>query len=71
MSVVLKSEENKRQLVTKGAVEEMLSICSLVEINGDVVPLTDDIVKKVMDMVNNMNNDGMRVLAVAQKKQYT
>lgn len=67
MSVVLKSEGNKRQLVTKGAVEEMLSICSLVEINGNVVPLTDDIVKKVMDMVNKMNDDGMRVLAIAQK----
>ena len=67
MSVVLKSEGNKRQLVTKGAVEEMLSICSLVEINGDVVPLTGEITEQVMEMVNKMNHDGMRVLAVAQK----
>lgn len=67
MSVVLRSEGSKRQLVTKGAVEEMLSICSLVEINGDVVPLTDEIIDKVMKTVNEMNNDGMRVLAIAQK----
>lgn len=67
MSVVLKSEGSKRQLVTKGAVEEMLSICSLVEINGDVVPLTDEIIDKVMKTVNEMNDDGMRVLAIAQK----
>lgn len=67
MSVVLRSEGSKRQLVTKGAVEEMLSICSLVEINGDVVPLTDKIIDKVMKTVNEMNDDGMRVLAIAQK----
>ena len=67
MSVVLRSEGSKRQLVTKGAVEEMLSICSLVEINGDVVPLTDEIIDKVMKTVNEMNGDGMRVLAIAQK----
>lgn len=67
MSVVLRSEGSKRQLVTKGAVEEMLSICSLVEINGDVVPLTDEIIDKVMKTVNEMNNDEMRVLAIAQK----
>lgn len=69
MSVVLKSEGNKRQLVTKGAVEEMLSICSLVELNGDVVPLTENLIEKVMVMVNKMNDDGMRVLAVAQKNE--
>ena len=67
MSVVLRSKGSKRQLVTKGAVEEMLSICSLVEINGDVVPLTDEIIDKVMKTVNEMNDDGMRVLAIAQK----
>ena len=67
MSVVLGSGGKKRQLITKGAVEEMLSICSLVEINGDVLPLTDKITQQVMEMVNKMNNDGMRVLAIAQK----
>lgn len=67
MSVVLKSEGDKRQLVTKGAIEEMLSICSLVEIDGEVVQLTDDLIEKVMVMVNKMNDEGMRVLAIAQK----
>lgn len=67
MSVVLKSGNNKRQLVTKGAVEEMLSICSLVEVNGDVVPLTEDLKETVVKMVTKMNEEGMRVLAIAQK----
>lgn len=67
MSVVVESENGKRQLITKGAVEEMLSICSLVEIDNEVLPLTENLVKKVMTMVTKLNEEGMRVLAIAQK----
>lgn len=67
MSVVLKDNKGKRQLVTKGAIEEMLSICTLAEYNGEVVELTEDIKNKVLNMVNKLNNDGMRVIGVAQK----
>lgn len=52
MSVVLESENGvsgkKRQLVTKGAVEEVLSICDWVEYNGKVVPLTQEINKRLL-----------------------
>lgn len=67
MSVVLQNGSDKRQLVTKGAVEEMLSVCAYAEYKGDVVPLTDDIRKEVKEMVKQLNREGMRVLAVAQK----
>lgn len=39
MSVVVESEGKKRQLITKGAIEEMISICSHVEIDGEVLPM--------------------------------
>ncbi|WP_291580587.1 magnesium-translocating P-type ATPase [Clostridium sp. UBA6640] len=67
MSVVLKNKDGKRQLVTKGAVEEMLSICTFAEYNGKVVELTEKIKNKVLNMVTKLNNEGMRVIAVAQK----
>lgn len=67
MSVVLENGGGKRQLVTKGAVEEMLSVCTLAEYEGNVVPLTDDIRREALEMVAELNRDGMRVLAVAQK----
>ncbi|MCX7843733.1 MAG: magnesium-translocating P-type ATPase [Clostridia bacterium] len=67
MSVVLQNGGDKRQLVTKGAVEEMLSICTFAEYRGEVVPLTDDIRKEVKEMVKQLNKEGMRVLAIAQK----
>ncbi|ABS33638.1 magnesium-translocating P-type ATPase [Clostridium botulinum] len=67
MSVVLKNNEGKRQLITKGAVEEMLSACTLAEYKGEVVELTEDIKNKVLRMVTRLNNEGMRVIAIAQK----
>lgn len=67
MSVVLESQGGKRQLVTKGAVEEILSICEYADYKGEVIPLTDDIRQESMEIVKKINADGMRVLAVAQK----
>ena len=48
MSVVLIDKDNKRQLITKGAVEEMLEISKFVEINGQVLELTDEYKKFAM-----------------------
>ncbi|MEG0793795.1 MAG: magnesium-translocating P-type ATPase [Lachnospiraceae bacterium] len=66
MSVVVEKED-KTQLITKGAVEEMLSICSLVEYQGRVEPITNMIKKEIQETVACYNARGMRVLAVAQK----
>ncbi len=65
MSVVVKN--GKTQMITKGAVEEMLSVCSFAEYEGKVMPLTDDIKAYILKKVNDLNEDGMRVIAVAQK----
>jgi len=65
MSVVVKN--GKTQMITKGAVEEMLSVCSYAEYDGKVLPLTDDIKEYILKKVNDLNEDGMRVIAVAQK----
>jgi Mg2+-importing ATPase len=67
LSVVVEDQNGKRQMVTKGAVEEMLEISSFAEINGEVVPLNDDVRKQVLETVKDLNDDGMRVVAVAQK----
>lgn len=68
MSVVVKNDNGIRELITKGAVEEMLSICTMVQINDEIVPLTPEIKETVLSMAYKLNEDGMRVLGVAQKK---
>ena len=69
MSVVLKDDTGKRQLITKGAVDEVLSICSYVEIKGKVETLTADMLEKAMAVYEKHNNDGLRIVAVAQKNE--
>jgi P-type Mg2+ transporter len=67
MSVVIRDRDGKTQMITKGAVEEMLSISAYTEYNGTVVKLTDAIRKEILETVGKLNSSGMRVLAVAQK----
>ncbi len=67
MSVVVEDTQGKRQIITKGAVEEMLEICSHAEFAGDVHPLTVELKDKAREISERMNRQGMRVIAVAQK----
>lgn len=70
MSVVVKDINGKTQMITKGAVEEMLSVSSFAEYNDTVVLLTDEMRELVLERVNQLNDDGMRVLGVAQKTEF-
>lgn len=68
MSVVIRDNDTgKTQMITKGAVEEMLSVCSFAEYEGQHEPLSEELLVKIHDAVDKMNSQGMRVIAVAQK----
>ncbi len=67
LTTVVQDKKGKTQMVTKGAVEEMLSICSYAECGGTVQPLTAEIRKRILDTVDDLNDKGFRVLAIAQK----
>ena len=67
MSVVVRDTDNKTQMITKGAVEEMLSVCSHAEYDGEVVELSDDIKAKIHASADKLNEQGMRVIGIAHK----
>lgn len=67
MSVVVEDINGKRQIITKGAVEEMMQICSHTEVGNKVVPFTPELRVKAYEISKKMNHQGLRVLAVAQK----
>lgn len=69
MSVVLKDQNGKRQLITKGAVEEILSICSFIELNGKVEKISKELIENARKIYEDNNNDGLRMIAVAQKNE--
>lgn len=67
MSVVVADGTGKTQMITKGAIEEMLSVCSYAEYKGKVEPITEEVRNEILEQVRRYNDAGMRVLGVAQK----
>ena len=67
LTMVVQDKKGKTQMVTKGAVEEMLSICAFAEIDGIVQELSSDVRRKILKTVDGLNDKGFRVLAIAQK----
>ena len=64
---VIVSDGSKKQMITKGAVEEILNICTLVDNNGQVEPITKSIKDNIRKISRKLNEDGLRVVAVCQK----
>lgn len=67
MTVVVEDINGKKQMITKGAVEEMLSVCKYVEYSENIVELSDKLKEEILKTVEKYNFDGLRVLAVAHK----
>ena len=68
MSVIVEKEKEQHELICKGAVEEMLSVCSFARVRGEIIPLSPELVSEMAQVRNEMNEKGLRVLAVAYKQ---
>lgn len=67
MSVVVADANGGNLLICKGAVEEMLNCCTHAEHDGQVMPLTEELLNKLRAVTAELNADGLRVVAVAKK----
>lgn len=67
MSVVLEDSRGKRQLITKGAVEEIVANSKYIDRDGEVLLLDEQTRKEALEVYEQHNNDGLRMIAVAQK----
>lgn len=54
-------------VMTKGAIDNLLNICTKAYVNGKILPLTDDIKADIMSSSNAMSDDALRVLGGAFK----
>ena len=69
MSVIVKEETQEGALlVTKGALEEMLSISSHVQDGKEIYPITEEIRQNILEAVSQLNEQGLRVLGVSRKQ---
>ena len=67
LSVVVGNACGRTRMVTKGALEEVLAVCTQVEVDGRVLPLDDELAEKVIARGAALADEGMRVLGVARK----
>ena len=68
MSVVVEQKETQRHiLICKGAVEEIIAICARGEVGDTEFDMTSAHVAEAIELAREMNADGFRVIAVAQK----
>ncbi|PZG33942.1 magnesium-translocating P-type ATPase [Listeria ivanovii] len=70
LSVIVENNLETR-MITKGAVEEMLAVCTHKEIDGAISPLTMNEKNELQEMCSEMNRSGIRVICVAFKSQKT
>ncbi|KAK4773769.1 hypothetical protein SAY87_028788 [Trapa incisa] len=75
VSVILETEtsaadRNERFMITKGAVEEVLKVCSYVQSsdNGGVIPISSEERHRIQNLTEELSNEGLRVLGVALKR---
>ena len=68
LSVIVEDENRDKLLITKGAVEEILNICDTIDYEHNIMPITKEIKDNIKEIAYKMNEEGLRVVAVCQKK---
>lgn len=59
--------DNKDELITKGAVEEILNICTTFEYKGQTEKLTNEKIENMRKICKDLNEEGFRVVAISKK----
>jgi len=71
MSVAVEGPDGQRQLLTKGAPEAVFAKCTQFECDGEIFPMEPILAGDLVQQVNELSEDGFRVLAVATKRLET
>lgn len=68
MSTVNYYGDNSYRVYTKGAIDNILKICKGAYINGEIVPMTEELEEEIMKASNSMSDEALRVLGAAYKE---
>ena len=75
VSIILETEDKHSQffgrfLVTKGALLEVLRVCSFIENfdKDEISPFSSDDYQRILNLSEDLSNEGLRVIAVAIRK---
>jgi len=68
MSVVVEDETGLNTLICKGAVSEVMSLCTRVEVKGESIEVLPEHDAKRRQLADDLNGQGFRVIALAYKQ---
>jgi P-type Mg2+ transporter len=68
MSVVVERGSEVHELICKGAVEEILAVSTQIRDEDRIVPLDAETRETALEVVQELNEDGLRVVAVAYRE---
>ncbi|MGE5385711.1 MAG: magnesium-translocating P-type ATPase [Betaproteobacteria bacterium] len=68
MSVVVAEHEDHHRIICKGAIEEILAVCTQIRHGGQVEAMTPEILARISEVTGELNMDGLRVVGVAVKE---
>lgn len=68
VSTLITDKNGDCQLIMKGNITQIVSRCSHVEFRGEILPMEKNEMQSVASVVDEMLQDGMKVIAVARKK---
>ena len=66
LSVIISGNDGIR-IITKGAIEEILNMCTTAEDNGKIIPITNELKNNIKNISKTLNQTGMRVIGVCSK----
>ena len=68
VSTLVTDKNDDCQLIVKGNISQIVTRCSHVEFHGNILPMEKNGMESVASVVDEMLQDGMKVIAVARKK---
>ncbi len=66
LSVIISNNQGL-QIITKGAIEEILEMSTTADDNGKIIPITNQLKNNIINISKKLNQDGMRVIGVCSK----
>jgi Mg2+-importing ATPase len=72
MSIVVEDKNtHKYRMLTKGALEVILPICTKIKYKDKIVDINSSYINKINQIATNLSKEGMQVIALATKREYT
>ncbi len=67
---VIVKKQGKYRVITKGALEEILSCCTKIKLGMKVTTIDEELKKTIENKAIELANDGMQVIALSEKNEY-